>query len=94
MNFVVYCLDHHGMEERRSEHRDAHRAHLQNTSIRRLIAGPLTEPDGTTICGNFSVYEGDDIEALREYVLRDPYNEAGIWKTVEIRPFIMRIDNR
>jgi hypothetical protein len=28
------------------------------------------------------------------YVMRDPFNEAGIWKTVDIRPFVKRIDNR
>jgi uncharacterized protein len=94
MNFVVYCLDYPDMERRRDEHREAHRAHMLSNPVRRVIAGPLTEQDGETICGNFSIYESDDVETVREYVLNDPYHAAGIWKSVDIRPFIKRVDNR
>jgi uncharacterized protein len=62
MNFVVYCLDHPGMVQRRLDHYEAHKAYLQTSPVRTLISGPLTELDGTMI-GSFFLYEGDDIEA-------------------------------
>ncbi|WP_027794442.1 YciI family protein [Paraburkholderia acidipaludis] len=93
MHFVVYCLDHPGMVERRLAHYEAHKSWLQTSSLRTLISGPLTEPDGTMI-GSFFLYESDDIEAVRKFVFADPFNQAGIWNTIEIRPFVKRVDNR
>ena len=93
INFVVYCLDHPGMVQRRLDHYDAHKAYLQTSPVRALISGPLTELDGTMI-GSFFLYEGDDIEAVRRFVVGDPFNQAGIWNTIDIRPFIKRVDNR
>ncbi|WP_028219312.1 YciI family protein [Paraburkholderia oxyphila] len=93
MNFVVYCLDHPGMQQRRLENYDAHKAYLQTSLLRTLISGPLTELDGT-MNGSFFLYEGDDISALQVFVTGDPFNKAGVWRTIEIRPFVKRVDNR
>jgi uncharacterized protein len=93
MNFVVYCLDHPGMGQRRLENYEAHKAYLQTSPLHTLVSGPLTELDGT-MNGSFFLYEGDDIAAVRAFVAGDPFNQAGIWKTIEIRPFVKRVDNR
>jgi uncharacterized protein YciI len=44
--------------------------------------------------GSFFLYEADDIDAVRRFNANDPFNGAGIWKSVEIRPFLKRVDNR
>jgi uncharacterized protein YciI len=44
--------------------------------------------------GSFFLYEADDIGAIEKFVEADPFNRAGIWNTVDIRPFIKRVDNR
>jgi uncharacterized protein len=93
MHFVVYCLDHPGMVERRHANYEAHKSWLQGSPLRALVSGPLTELDGTAI-GSFFLYESDDIEAVRKFVFEDPFNRAGIWNTIEIRPFVKRVDNR
>jgi uncharacterized protein YciI len=90
MNFVVYCLDHPGMAERRRAHFEPHKARLQASPLRALIAGPLTGLDGT-VNGSFFLYESDDIESVRRFVLDDPFNTAGIWKTVDIWRFENRV---
>jgi uncharacterized protein len=93
MHFVVYCLDHPGVAERRLAHYDEHRAWRQASPLNTLISGPLTDFEGTAI-GSFSLYEADDIEAVRRFVQDDPFNKAGVWNTVDIRPFLKRVDNR
>ncbi|AXE96667.1 YciI family protein [Paraburkholderia sp. DD10] len=94
MHFTVYCLDHSNMVERRLEIYDAHKAYLQTAPVKTLISGPLTKSDGQTMIGSFFLYEADGIEEIRKFVDTDPFNKAGIWASVDIRPFIKRVDNR
>ncbi|KAB0684983.1 YciI family protein [Burkholderia territorii] len=91
MLFVVYCLDHQGMAERRQTHFAAHKARLLASPLKARIAGPLIDPDGS-VGGSLFLYDADDIEAVRRLVLDDPFNTEGIWKTVEIRFFLNRAD--
>jgi uncharacterized protein YciI len=44
--------------------------------------------------GSFFLYEADDIAEVMRFNSSDPFNEAGIWRTVDIRPFLKRVDNR
>jgi len=92
MHFTVYCLDHPGMLQRRLEHYEAHKAYLKAAPVKMLISGPLVEPDGKTMIGSFFLYETDCIDMLQRFVDEDPFNKAGIWKTVEVRAFLKRVD--
>ncbi|MEX3932147.1 YciI family protein [Paraburkholderia phymatum] len=94
MHFTVYCLDHPNMVERRLENYDAHKGYLQTSPVKTLISGPLTKPDGQTMIGSFFLYEADSVEDIERFVENDPFNQAGIWNTVDIKPFIKRVDNR
>ncbi|EDZ98656.1 YCII-related protein [Burkholderia sp. H160] len=94
MHFTVYCLDHDGVVERRLEHYDAHKAYLQTSPVKTLISGPLTKEDGTTMIGSFFLYEAEGIADIEAFVKDDPFNKAEIWKSIDIRPFIKRVDNR
>lgn len=94
MHFTVYCLDHEGMVERRREHYDAHKAYLATSPVKTLISGPLLAADGETMIGSFFLYEGDDFEEVVRFNRDDPFNKAGIWRSVDVRPFLKRVDNR
>ena len=94
MHFTVYCLDHPHMVERRLENYDAHKAYLQTSPIATLVSGPLTTLDGQTMIGSFFLYEAEHIEQVRDFVKDDPFNKAKIWQSIDIRPFIKRVDNR
>ncbi|WP_321797492.1 YciI family protein [Caballeronia sp. J97] len=94
MNFTVYCLDHPDMVERRLENYEAHKAYLKTTPIKTLISGPLTMLDGQTMIGSFFLYEAERIEDVEDFVKDDPFNKAGIWGSIDVRPFIKRVDNR
>jgi uncharacterized protein YciI len=92
MNFTVYCLDHPGMLQRRLDNYEAHKAYLQTAPVKTLISGPLVELDGKTIIGSFFLYEADHINELQRFVDEDPFNKAGIWRTIEVRAFLKRVD--
>jgi uncharacterized protein YciI len=94
MNFTVYCLDFPGVIHLRLENYDAHKAYLQSASINTLVSGPLTELDGQTMIGSFFLYEADKIEDVQKFVKDDPFNQANIWQSIDVRPFIKRVDNR
>ncbi|PRX30959.1 hypothetical protein B0G75_106402 [Paraburkholderia sp. BL18I3N2] len=94
MHYTVYCLDHDGMVERRLSHYDAHKAYLATAPVKMVMSGPLLAADQETMIGSFFLYEADDIREVVRFNTNDPFNEAGIWKSVDIRPFLKRVDNR
>ncbi|NTY35867.1 MULTISPECIES: YciI family protein [Burkholderia cepacia complex] len=91
MLFIVYCVDHPGMAERRQTHFAAHKARLLASPLKARIAGPLIDPDGS-VGGSLFLYEAADIDAVRRLVHEDPFNTERIWKTVDIRLFLNRAD--
>jgi uncharacterized protein len=94
MHFTVYCLDHEGMVEKRLAHYEAHKAYLATTPVKMVMSGPLLASDQQTMIGSFFLYEADDIADVFRFNSKDPFNEAGIWRSVDIRPFSKRVDNR
>jgi uncharacterized protein YciI len=82
------------MVERRLANYDAHKAYLATSPVKTLISGPLLASDGETMIGSFFLYEADEMESIVRFNRDDPFNKAGIWCTVDIRPFLKRVDNR
>jgi uncharacterized protein YciI len=94
MHFTVYCLDHDDMVERRLSRYEAHKAYLATAPVKMVMSGPLLAKDQETMIGSFFLYEADDIAEVVRFNANDPFNDAGIWKSVDIRPFLKRVDNR
>ena len=92
MHFTVYCLDHPDMLQRRLEHYEAHKTYLQTAPVKTLLSGPLFDSDGKEMIGSFFLYESDRIDILQRFAAEDPFNKAGIWRTIEVRPFLKRVD--
>jgi len=94
MRYVVHCLDKPGATALRLQHYDAHKAHLATGAVATVISGPLLADDGETMIGSLFIFEAEsrsDVEAFNE---ADPFNQAGVWASVSIHPFLMRVDNR
>jgi len=86
MLFVVSCLDRAGSAELRAGTRGAHLAYLEgNPGVVRL-AGPYMDEDGQSV-GSMFIMEGADRAAIEAYAARDPYAIAGLFASVEIRPW-------
>lgn len=94
MRFVVHCLDKPGAVSLRLQHYEDHKAHLASGPVATVISGPLLADDGETMIGSLFIFEAvsrDEIEAFNK---ADPFNKAGVWESVSIHPFLMRVDNR
>lgn len=85
MLYVLYCLDKPDHASARGANRDAHRVWLGTQKDRIFSAGPLVSDDGATVVGSLLIIECEsraDAEAFRD---ADPYNQVGLFQSVEIR---------
>jgi uncharacterized protein len=94
MHYVVHCLDHDGAVEKRLANYDAHKAYLAAAPVKTVISGPLLADDEQTMIGSCFVLEADSLAEVEAFNSNDPFAKAGLWKTVSIRPFSKRVDNR
>jgi uncharacterized protein len=94
MHYVIHCLDHDGAVNKRLEHYEAHKAYLGDAAMKTVISGPLMADDETTMIGSCFVVEAANLAEVEAFNRADPFAKAGLWKTVSIRPFLKRVDNR
>ena len=94
MHFTLYALDVPDSAGLRARHVQAHKAYLDQAPLRILVSGPLLEDDNETINGSFFLLEAQDKAQVLAFNREDPFTQAGIWKSVEIRHFAKWRDNR
>ena len=94
MLFVIHALDHEGASETRLRHYDDHKWYLASSAVKSVVSGPLLAEDGETMIGSMFIVEAPDRAAAEAFNRSDPFHSAGIWRTVEIHRFSMRVDNR
>lgn len=90
MFFVVLATDAPEAAEMRSEIHPIHRAYLSNPCNHRVkvhVAGPTLTTQGKAMNCTLLIVEADDIGAVSDFVSDDPYAQAGVFKSVEIRPW-------
>ena len=89
--FVLTCLDKaHGLETRLAA-RQAHLAWAKDQPLK--FGGPFLNAAGD-MCGSLIIIEVADLAAAQAFSAADPYTHAGLWASVDIRPFRITIDNR
>jgi len=89
--FVVSCIDKENGLETRMAARPEHLKWAGGTGMLRL-AGPYLSEAGE-MAGSLMIIEAEDIEAARQFNRDDPYTKAGLWQSVDIRPFKATIGN-
>jgi uncharacterized protein YciI len=94
MRIVVHCLDKPDALSVRLENYEAHKAYLASGKVATVISGPLLADDLETMIGSMFIFEADTIDDVVAFNREDPFAKAGVWETVSIRPFLMRVDNR
>jgi uncharacterized protein YciI len=90
MFFLVLATDAPGMASVRNEVRAVHRAYLRNPcdhQIKVHLGGPTLTTQGEDMNGTLLVVEANDLSAVSDFVADDPYSRAGVFKSVEIRPW-------
>ena len=86
-NFVLSCLDKSDGLALRLGSRQAHLAYVRaQPQGFVLLAGPFLD-DAGEMCGSLFIIEAPDIESVRAFSAADPYVSAGLFQSVEIRPW-------
>lgn len=86
--FLMRCLHHPGMAERRDRVRPEHRAWVGSGGqglVSVLIGSALLGEDGDSI-GNFGILEARSMADAQRFAQGDPFAGAGIVSAIEITP--------
>lgn len=89
--FAVICLDiKDGLSVRRAA-REAHLAYVRTLRPGFLkIAGPFLDEAGE-MCGSLFIFEAEGRDAIDTYLANDPYVKAGLFASIDIRPWRVTI---
>ncbi|MFQ5774300.1 MAG: YciI family protein [Kiloniellaceae bacterium] len=87
MHFAITCIDRPDSGALRAENRPAHLDYLKAHLDRILVAGPMLSDDGQTPTGSLLIMDFADLAAARAFAAADPYNKAGLFENVTIRPW-------
>lgn len=94
MLYVIFSTHHPNSAEARARTRPAHLARLEQLKAegRLVVAGPCPaidreEPGDAGFIGGITVAEFSSLEEAKDFAKTDPYNLAGVYKEVIVRPF-------
>jgi uncharacterized protein YciI len=93
MLFALICTDKPNGLAIRKANRPDHLAYLESLGDTLMFAGPFTEEDGQTMNGSLVVIEANSLRDARAVAEGDPFAKAGLFASVEIRPWLWTIDN-
>jgi len=91
MLFAIHAID--APDAQRSQHYDAHKAHLKRTDdygVTLVIGGPLLGADGISTVGSLMVFEASDLASVQRYNADDPFRKSGVWRNVHIAHFFRK----
>jgi hypothetical protein len=88
--FVLSCLDKPGALQVRMGAREEHLAWVKDKPLK--IAGPFLDEEGQ-MAGSMFIIEVEDRAAAERMNAEDPYTRAGLWASVDIRPFRVTVDH-
>ena len=89
--FALICLDKPGALSVRLAARQDHLAWANDQPMK--LGGPFLDENGE-MAGSLMIVEVADLAAARALNAADPYTRAGLWASVDIRPFRLTLDNR
>lgn len=94
MHYALLCKDKPGALKIRMDTRPAHLEHLDALNGRGILkmAGPFLDSDGNSN-GSLLIVEAEDAAAARSLADADPYAKAGLFETVDVRPFRWTVNN-
>jgi len=83
--YALTCIDKENGLETRMGARADHLAWVQSTGMLRL-GGPFLDDNGD-MAGSLMIIEAASFDAAHQFSRDDPYTKAGLWASVDIRPF-------
>ena len=92
MLFALICTDKPNSLELRQQSRPDHLRFLESLGGNLKAAGPFMNDEGSPT-GSLVIIEAQNRAAISEIAGRDPYAVAGLFSTVEIKPWKWLIKN-
>ncbi|EPJ52706.1 MAG: yciI-like protein [Osedax symbiont Rs2] len=94
MLYAFICHDHPNSLQLRLQARPEHLARLESLKQqgRLIIAGPhpaidSEDPGEAGFSGSLIVAEFDNLATAQQWAAEDPYQKAGVYKKVSVKPF-------
>ncbi|MBM3364332.1 MAG: YciI family protein [Betaproteobacteria bacterium] len=90
MYYLVLATDAPDTAAKREEIGPIHRAHLRHPGNHRVkvhLGGPTLTMQHEQTNGTLLIVEADEMDAVSEFMADDPYAQAGVFQSVEIRPW-------
>jgi len=87
MHCAIICHDKPGSGEVRKNARPAHLEYLEKHRPQILVTGPMLAEDGETPNGSLLILDFPDLAAAKAFVAGDPYNQAGLFESVTVKPW-------
>lgn len=88
MPYYIHAEDKEGAVELRLKNREAHLAYIKKYYNDKMIAaGPMLADDGETMIGSVILIDLEGRAAVDEYCAGDPYAQAGLYASINIKPF-------
>jgi uncharacterized protein YciI len=84
--FVLTCIDKPGSLALRMATREAHFAYARSLPGVVRLGGPFLDPKGD-MAGSLIVIEAEDLAGAKRFNAEDPYTKAGLWESVDVRPW-------
>jgi uncharacterized protein len=92
MLYALICTDKPNSLDLRLANRPDHVAYLKSLGDTLVLAGPFTKDDGETMIGSLIVVEAPSREAAKKIADGDPFAKAGLFATVEVRPWLWTVN--
>ena len=87
MLFFIFCEDHDNTAQLRREIRETHLAYIREFEDHILVGGPTLAPDAETMDGTFMIIDLPDRHAVDDFLAGDPYNRAGMFRKITVKPW-------
>jgi uncharacterized protein len=84
--FLLFCVDKPNSLDLRMATREAHLAYVGERLDVIKVGGPMTDDDGG-MAGSFLILDLPDRAAAEAFTAGDPYNKAGLFERVDVKPF-------
>jgi uncharacterized protein YciI len=94
--FAVFATDHPDSLALRQRLRPSHQAHLRATDAHRVVVrlgGPTLDDAGLAMNGTLLVIEAGSLSEVESFIQDDPYVQAGLFSSIQIRPWHWSLGN-
>ena len=87
MLYLIYCTDKPNSKDIRMANRQAHLEYMKQFEDKVLAAGPTLTEDGEGMTGSVFLIDFSDRAGADDFCANDPYQNAGLFETTEIKRF-------